>query len=473
VIKDNRLKSALKLLFGNDALLCMPYGVEPRTVLEKNNVDNNLVFNESISQDIKQILANNISNKDIIIFTTKRFSSIGSIFSKKNFIKVDEYIVIPSFENPRWVVPAGIYNIGEMIQASSLKARVAIQIFKILSFSHMGGLVFPNKIRRFSISPNERNGLLSKVSGDYPYGTHDRVIYLGSFGPLQKTTVEFVEAGQAKFYAKTADNYRAKESLKNEKMALDFINTLTLKKLIAPTDMNLSVKNSSDFAILFQSSLAGGKPSVTFSHLIAEVITELHEKTLKSDVEGFVDIVKGLHDRLVEKENSLENLNSLQQNILRKAKYESDYLFNNIANLPAYLSFSHGDFTRWNIREDDCLAYVFDWEEAKFRPVGYDFFHYLLIDSILVKNNLSVSSYFNKVIDTLTNNPMLMNVIFKGDKKMMVSYLRLYLIDIVDIYLWHAIIHSEEGYPVKGNIDQILTFVLNLFSYLDHLKNEI
>ena len=66
-----------------------------------------------------------------------------------------------------------------------------------------------------------------------------------------------------------------------------------------------------------------------------------------------------------------------------------------------------------------------------------------------------------------------MNVIFKGDKKMMVSYLRLYLIDIVDIYLWHAIIHSEEGYPVKGNIDQILTFVLNLFSYLDHLKNEI
>ena len=57
------------------------------------------------------------------------------------------------------------------------------------------------------------------------------------------------------------------------------------------------------------------------------------------------------------------------------------------------MSFSHGDFTRWNVRLKSDSICVFDWEEAKFRPLGFDVFHYCLVETVLINKNVDVDSF--------------------------------------------------------------------------------
>ena len=57
------------------------------------------------------------------------------------------------------------------------------------------------------------------------------------------------------------------------------------------------------------------------------------------------------------------------------------------------LSFSHGDFTPWNLRREERGYTLFDWEHCGLRPVGYDLLYYAVMLEIVFRHRRFEEAY--------------------------------------------------------------------------------
>ncbi len=60
------------------------------------------------------------------------------------------------------------------------------------------------------------------------------------------------------------------------------------------------------------------------------------------------------------------------------------------------VSLAHGDFTPWNMYTTDSRLHVFDWELARYEPLGYDLFHFVLQSGCLIHRS-SASQILDRV----------------------------------------------------------------------------
>lgn len=123
--------------------------------------------------------------------------------------------------------------------------------------------------------------------------------------------------------------------------------------------------------------------------------------------------------------NDYKNIDDIRipKNIVRKL----DILLSQIKD-ESYLdiSFSHGDFTQWNMYDKNNKIAVYDWELAnEERPKGFDYFHYIIQQGILVdrKNWKSIYNDITKILNTETGEKLFNNDIVELNK-----YLKWYLI---------------------------------------------
>lgn len=137
---------------------------------------------------------------------------------------------------------------------------------------------------------------------------------------------------------------------------------------------------------------------------------------------------------------------------------------------------SHGDFTPWNMFLTDQGLSVYDWELSDlFRPLGFDFFHFIIQQGILVDRK-SWKTIHND-IRSYTNNSVFSNI-SKFDNEDSELYLKHYLLFNCMYYLklysrqteWHpqvywllatwndALSHFAEGYENKRELVLMDTF---------------
>lgn len=470
-MKDNRLLTPIWFLFGLYAKVYMPRFLYKTVFTDcgrKRQSDSLFSFDELCLSEIDVESSLFDADCPLVFFTTKRYSPLSSFLSRFNLNKIAEYCVVPSFDNPRWLVPAKSFNLGSMVNPSSLKACVAILLFRFFNFFGLGHMIFPHRISCYSSSKERGIGLLN--DDRYFNGCQsDSVcsVYLGSFGPLQKTTFEFVDADLSGCYAKVSDNKRTHQSLDNEKKALSFMAQLGLKNIIVPDLVGLHDIPGTDFRVLMQSSLPCRNKPNHLSNTLSLALTELHKNTLTNDSLIYCGHLKNVLSSV--SGNRPQNSNNLHQESVDIVREEILY---HLKNKSHFLTFSHGDFTRWNVFEKNEHIYAFDWEEAKYRTVGYDFFHFVLIENLLVHCNDNIHEYCSSIREQAINNNQFLNGFFYKKESRLWHCLRIYLIEIISVYLWHAYIHAEEGYPKKENIDHILKFCVDLVKYLRGMGND-
>ncbi|MBE9489609.1 MAG: phosphotransferase [Bacteroidetes bacterium] len=450
-MNDNRIKTTLNLLCSTD------YSTYVSGHLAELALFKDLNLNEASSTE------------NIFCITDGRLSWPMVFSNKKNIHKVEEYFVVPSFANPRWIIPVNSSGFGQMVKPSSMKAKAALLIFKYLYVLHLGWLIFPSRIRRYTFGNGNISTHLSNVCNELNDCVSSGVIYLGSFGPLQKTTVEFSGVNGVAYYAKISDNNRAKDTLLAEEKALKFVNGLFLSVAVIPKCKGLFSIDNTNLSFLIQTPLNAANQCVCISNVLSKAITEIHNATLKHDIGFYFSGMKILERNLTS--NEISFFNGLQLKIFTKTKDVHTVLLKDDKCKKLYLSYSHGDFTRWNINVDKKHAYIFDWEEAGFRPVGYDVFHFELIEYVLVHHQDEPSIFYAKLVRLFSLDEKLLEGFFCNDELLMSFYLKLYLVQLVDVYLWHAFVHNSELYPVKDNIDKVLIFACEFLNYLEDHKN--
>jgi len=472
-MKDSRLRTLLSLLFNPKSIVLIKdhlIDIEIANNLHQDSSIDVQLFNKNF--DVINIMAKievvNTDLNDIICLTSSRVPFLYNRISCTKYKKISEYIIIPSLHNPRWIIPANTSDLGRMIRPSSIKAKIAIKLYKILSFIHLGILIFPDRLFHFSYSDKKKDIAIHKICSKLPVKVSHGAIYLGSFGPLQKLTVEYANDKNIEFYSKISDNNRTEKLLINEKDSIKIINNFSLKKVIIPNLVDFYSLEEFGFNVLVQTALKGFSKTNNISRAVAEGITEIYLKSYKNDIKSMDSYVDILINSINNKDKDI--LNKVQKVALLVIEEECKRIRQTSSIDLSLMSFSHGDFTRWNILEDEKHIYVFDWEEGKYRSIGYDIFHFILVEHILVENISDPKHYYNTIYKLLVIDKYLLEGIFFKNERLMLYYLKLYILDVMNIYLWHATIHHEESYANKENIDLILKFLTNLVLYVRKVK---
>lgn len=114
------------------------------------------------------------------------------------------------------------------------------------------------------------------------------------------------------------------------------------------------------------------------------------------------------------------NNERIPKNMIRKI----NTIIQNIpVNQQIELHLSQGDFTQWNMYETNGTLAVYDWELASFdRPKGFDYFHYIIQQGILVERK-SWKFIYEDIINLNKNEKG--NPLFNSDIN---TYLKLYLL---------------------------------------------
>ncbi|MBI2412853.1 MAG: phosphotransferase [Deltaproteobacteria bacterium] len=300
---------------------------------------------------------------------------------------VSSHIVMPSFSNPRWILPNDknlIRNCGNIVKPSSLKAKTAWRVTQALNIAGRPELVFPDRIvvavRAGSKNPvGVLKSFLSKVMDNDGI---DIVLYTGANGYYyQKFTAQIMERSRGTIaYAKIGSTDQARKRVEDESRALKELDALRLTRMKTPAHVFYGTMNGTGDAVLLQTPPPPGFSDVERGlderHIGA--LSELFEKTRHG--------VKG-SDVLARAEAALKTLPGERGN--RKKLFDAverglSKLCPALEGKELRFGLSHGDFTPWNIYLKGTEMFVFDWELAKIRAPLWDAYNFIVHSEHLI-----------------------------------------------------------------------------------------
>ena len=129
------------------------------------------------------------------------------------------------------------------------------------------------------------------------------------------------------------------------------------------------------------------------------------------------------------------------------------------------LSFSHGDFTQWNMYQVNQKIALYDWELASNeRPKGFDFFHFIVQNDVLV-NHKPWKEIYTHIHHQAKGN--FYKTVFNENPEELNQYLKWYL--IINCLHYLEIYASQKDWHVQiGWLLQVWNEGLNMF--LSHQK---
>lgn len=289
------------------------------------------------------------------------------------------YLALPSKNNIRYLVELKENKPNKfwlkMFEPYSINGKV----FKF--FSHFLFNIFPKILSNniiFLESRNEKNIL------DYIYRILNldkkniiKNIYISTLGFDKKIVIQIVSLKNEKtFYIKITDK-NFSYLLENEYNSINLFKKAQFNHLKIPNIVYYDSKQN--FLIL--ESFDGKKVKPMINKNIILVYNEISSKNKETfDIKFYLE-------KRIKNIISLNNENS-------KIIYDLAYKINkNFKNKQIKVSYSHGDFAPWNLREcERNLFYVFDWEYFDLRFEGYDIIHYLYqIQTLLKKKNFVIA----------------------------------------------------------------------------------
>jgi thymidylate kinase len=253
-------------------------------------------------------------------------------------------------------------------------------------------------------------------------------IFTGTIGPNNKTLL--YDGHQ---FIKIATTTNAKQLLENESQTIEKLNNLKVSfqfpELIKKTEASVSLSDISK----------NGKRLSTLSPAALASLTELYQIENQTIKIKDWDYLKNLKANFYKIKNK-----KIPNNIVRKVMLLLDQIN---PEETIKLSFSHGDFTQWNMYTRNNSVAIYDWELAtNTKPKGFDFFHFIIQNGVLV-NQLSWKEIYNSIQEQAKDG--LYKILFNDNQEELKQYLKWYLLinclHYLDIYArqkdWHVQIH--------------------------------
>ena len=199
-------------------------------------------------------------------------------------------------------------------------------------------------------------------------------LFTGTEGPNRKVII-YLEKGQRKSFIKIALSDRSNMLIRNEERILKRLSNSSLKSFEFP-----KLKSSSKEFIEISDLSKNGKRCKKLNDLHLQAIQELNNfstLSLPLRVVPMWNKSKSDLETLLTKNDS-----RIPNGLLRKL-----YLLIESIDDSKLIETgcSHGDFTSWNMYENDGKLNIYDWElHGKLMPLGFDAFHFIIQQGILV-----------------------------------------------------------------------------------------
>jgi thymidylate kinase/thiamine kinase-like enzyme len=354
---------------------------------------------------------------------------VGIRFTESRPQKTD--VKVSYFNNPdgtvRWFWPAHsnkplflkFYNASGLVPV--LFSKLIILVFKL----RLQRLLF--KSSEFEVSHTAESFGLLPMNSDW-------AVFTGTPGPNRKAIVYADEEGKGSFI-KVALGDHAGELLRTECSTL-----VRLQKASSITfGFPKVIQNKSGY-IKMSDVAKSGKRIEKFSSAHVRAILELRNESFAAAKLDCLEVWQLTKNRFENLKQSSDQ--RLPKGMLRKLD-ELIAQLNTEFTIETCLS--HGDFTPWNmyIQSDGSLS-IYDWELSKERmPFGFDAFHFLMQNAILVEHK-SWKKIYERITYTLFQPASILGKYSSAQQQL---YLKLYLVINTVYYL--TIYHEQEKWHVQ------------------------
>ncbi|MCC5927240.1 MAG: phosphotransferase [Bacteroidetes bacterium] len=270
--------------------------------------------------------------------------------------------------SPRWVFPS------HLAKPYFLKFY-HVAGFKSQAFALLSMLIFAFRLQRFIYKRTEvlLNGDQSIRDGNVNLFTDQWALFTGTAGPNNKMVL-FVQKGDKSGFMKIPVSGNASELVKKEHLGTLKIKALNPESFAVPETELLGK------GILRMDDIAkDGSRSNTFMQAHKTMLSEIAAKTAATTTtqenDSFQSGIANLKKAYESGDSRLSGsmLNRLQTlaDTLQRSEFTT--------------SFSHGDFTPWNMFVNNGVLAVYDWELAHdTHPLLFDAFHFIIQKGILI-----------------------------------------------------------------------------------------
>ncbi|RMZ59602.1 hypothetical protein D1632_08200 [Chryseobacterium nematophagum] len=330
---------------------------------------------------------------------------------------------------------------------STFKAKLFSLFVKIVFVLNLQKLIF-KKEDVYYIAEDRQ---IFDIEGDW-------AIFMGTVGPNNKAILFFND-----YFYKIADTENARILIHQELKNVTYSGNSTFYSIP-------SARLCNDYVLQLSDISKNGKRKNEFSIVHARALQGIKDRFQKRST----ILEWGYFQNLKENFKTIDD-NRIPPNLIRKLNILLDDVHDSEI---IDLSFSHGDFTPWNCYvKGDTLA-IYDWELASSeRSKGFDFFHFIIQDGVLVQRN-SWRKIFKEIID---KNKLLFKFEEHELKKQLKFYLLTNTLNYIKIYSeqkeWHTQVHwllktwSEalNLFLTKNNTEREL-LIMDIFDNLYHQK---
>lgn len=306
--------------------------------------------------------------------------------------------------------------------------------FKTKCYALLMKIIFTLKLQRLFFKQIKMY-VLNKAHNQYNFKLSQQwAIFTGTVGPNNKALLYFINNEQEASFIKIATTKNAKQLLHKEHEILNRLQHCNVSTFSFPQLLN---NGSSSLQITDVS--VNAKRTNTFTNYHANALIELNELTAIESPLIELENWKAVKNSITALQNNTDE--RMPKGLIRKLNMLSNTLNENNS---IEVCQAHGDFTPWNTyKSQDGLA-IYDWELSDmFKPLGFDAFHFIIQNGILVEHK-SWKEIKNDIDTQLQNG--LFNSISKFGNTDADKYLKLYMLYNVSYYLsvyahqpvWHT-----------------------------------
>jgi thymidylate kinase len=370
------------------------------------------------------------------------------------------YYLCNDDQSIRWIWPSDNKKpvFLKLYTASSVKSKIFVVLVRLIFLLKLQGLFAEKAIASLDFFPLEYN----------IDSTREWAMFTGTKGPNRKLVIVAYDLQNICSFTKIAYGTNATALIQNEKKATDkltgynLLNT-TIPQLISHSENHIQI-----------SDVSNGKRSSKLEHSHINSLIEIEQQTKNETVLSHTPFFK------VAMDNYREINTNLDQRVPNAMKRKLQWLISSIDEKSKIETVTaHGDFTPWNcfVAQNQLSLYDLEMVQEKM-PLGYDAFHFIIQNGVLVKR-ASWKSISQEIMDVICP------ALFGGDKKKTKEYLKLYLLINTTYYLdiyskqdeWHTQVdwllqtwNEAISYVLQYSQDSRKLVLMDAFDFMQNKK---
>tara|TARA_B110000971_G_scaffold29417_1_gene26469 strand:- start:2866 stop:5247 length:2382 start_codon:yes stop_codon:yes gene_type:complete len=371
------------------------------------------------------------------------------------------YYLCNKDQSIRWIWPSDNKKpvFLKLYTAFSVKSELFVVFVKLIFMCKLQGLFAKKATVSFNLFPLKYN----------IDSTREWAMFTGTKGPNRKLVIVAPDFHNTYSFTKIAYKATATELIQNEKKAItkladyNLLNT-TIPQLLSYSEHHIQTRDLS----------SAGKRSSKLEDSHINSLLELAQKTKNTAMLRLTSIYKETLDNYREIQMDLDK--RLPNAMNRKLQWLISSI-NDQSTIETVTA--HGDFTPWNCFATQNQLALYDLEMVQEKmPLGYDAFHFVIQNGILVKR-ASWKSISQEIMDVICP------ALFGGDKEKTNEYLKLYLLINTTYYLrvysnqneWHTQVdwllqtwNEAISYVLQDSHDSRKLVLMDTFDFMQNRK---